>query len=284
MTLTLLKHEFIRTRVLLAIIIGGALAASALGTLLMWINVPVVSQFGPPLIVLPIVALVPATQIALAIDFWRSGFRSGGYLTHSLPVKGATIFWTKLLHMMLATAVVLIIGFLLFWAAWFTFASSPTAAGWGPEEPNLFVVLGSGLEAISDFISLPLLLGVYLPIVVLFMFFTWPVMYAFIASVGSEGPFGRMGIGGLALMGVITYVGSQAITFLATLATPLGFDFNAVSDEGTPQLVVINTLEIAFADGDSAIMPLGVLVGTILTLVIVMWRTHRSWNRHVSLN
>src|SRR5690625_4541204 len=95
--ITLLKHEFLRTRNMLALVAGVAVLLALAGTLLAATGVPVLSSVGLVAGLAAVLGLVPAAQLALAVAYWRSSYGRAGYLTQTLPVKGSTIYWAKML-------------------------------------------------------------------------------------------------------------------------------------------------------------------------------------------
>ncbi len=280
---TILKHEFIRTRGMLAAIFGAAIAGVALGSLVVASRIPILSELGVVLVfILPIV-LTPVTQIAIAIDFWRSSFRAAGYLTHAIPVKGSTIFWAKLLWSMIATVAAILVMLPLAALSWFVLASTPSAQMLGTIEANPFKAAAALLDLVTTMMPMPILLGVMLPLLIV-LIIQWPVYYAFVASVGSQGSFGRMGVGGPILVGFIAYVGGEIISLLSVFAVPFGIDFAAQLHGGQFSIVKYNLVQTIVEGHNTAVMPLGVYLSAVILLTTCLWLTHRSWNRHVSLN
>ena len=280
----ILKHEFVRTRGMLATVLGAATASLALGCLLMALRVPVIDGFGVLLTLLPLVALIPAVQIMLAVDFWQSSFQSSGYFTHSIPVKGSTIFWTKLLWSMIATAITLAVGFLLFCLAWFTLANSPAARSMGISDPNPFTAMGALFQAFSAAVPIPLLIGIVIPLALLAMFFAWPVYYAFAATIGSTGRLGRMGFGGPVIAANCVWIAGQIIGFICILAVPLGVNFVPLESGSSPELIAYSPIDDLVNNVDRGVMPLGVILGMFVILAGCLLLSHRSWNKHVTLN
>src|SRR5690606_30081573 len=109
MITTLLSHEWKRTRTAMGLATGTAVAAAVVGSLLAatgWVGV---SQTGVILAGAAVFGLVPALQLLLAIDYWRSSHGSGGAFTQTLPIRGRRIFAAKLLHMWLVTLAALVL-------------------------------------------------------------------------------------------------------------------------------------------------------------------------------
>ena len=279
----LLKHEFIRTRALLGVVFGAALACIALGCLFVALRIPILEEFGAILSLLPVIVLVPAVQILMAVDFWQSSFRSQGYLTHAIPVKGATIYWTKLLWQMIVTAVAIVVGFLLLALVWFVFGTTFEFGFFGAE-PNLFALVGNVLGAAGDIFPAPVLYGVIIPLALLACFFQWPVFFTFAASVGSAGSLGRMGGGGPVIAAIVAWLASQVITFLALVVVPFGIDMTPVGAGDAPEFIHFNIARLIVSGSNSDIIPLGVFAGLAIMLVAYLWMSQRSWNKKVELN
>ena len=85
---TLLKHEVIRTRGFLLTIAAAGLGLAAVGSALAITGWPVLSQFGLVLGAVGAFGLLPAMQLALAVDYWRSGYGRIGYFTQSFTEYG----------------------------------------------------------------------------------------------------------------------------------------------------------------------------------------------------
>lgn len=278
----LLKHEFIRTRALLGVVFGAALASVAVGCVLVTLGIPIVETFGVIFSLLPVIALVPAVQILMAVDFWQSSFRSQGYLTHAIPVKGAAIYWTKLLWQMIVTAVAIIVGFFLLALVWFVLGTA--GLEFFAAEPNLFTLVGHVLGVAGDIFPAPLFYGVIIPLLLLATFFQWPVYYSFAASVGSEGSLGRMGGGGPVIAAMVGWLASQVIIFLVIAAVPFAIDMTPVEAGNAPKFIHFNIARLIASGSNSDVIPLGVLAGLGIVLVAYLWMSQRSWNKKVELN
>lgn len=279
----LLKHEFIRTRGIIGVVVGAALAAIALGCALMAFRIPVLNEFGVVLGLLPVIVLVPALQIILAVDFWRSSFRSEGYLTHAIPVKGSTIYWTKLGWAMIVTAVALVIDFLLLALVWFVVGTTLGAAFFDPD-PNLFAVVGEVLRNAGQVVPVPVLYGLVIPLLLIGVFFMWPVFFMFVATVGSEGRFGRMGAGGPIVVAIVAWIAWQVAAVISLAAVPFGLDMSMIERGGAPEFVHYGMAQLIAADPDSEVMPLGMFAGMAIMIVVFLWLSRRSWNKKVELN
>ena len=273
MITTLLKHEWMRTRGLVGAVAAAATLAVAVGTGLAFTELPVLSQLGSALALVVLVALLPLAQIALAFDFWRSSFRRTGYFTHSLPIRGGTIFWTKLLWGAIVTVGLLVLNVLLvalFWAAF------------GPVldlSRNFFADISTVFEL------MPASFTTAMSLMVVLSGFGWLAQLYFAATLGSGRALGRFGIGGPVIVYVAMYMITQVAMFAGILLIPFGLEF-APGTGGASidyNLVNYNVLSDMLSATPSQTMPLGFLpVLLVVLLVSVGWST-RIWNRKVAL-
>lgn len=273
MTTTLLKHEWLRTRGMLGSILGVVALLILLGAVLSMTGLALLATLGILIAVLGVCVLVPAVQITLAVDYWRSGYGRIGYFTQTIPARGSTIFWAKFLWAMVvsvaALVATLILGFLTWWAVSVQFGiPSPTSG-----------VIGDVWTAVTD-VAPPWVIAAGL-LLLLASFLIWPVYYYFAASVGSERRFAGLGIGGPIVVFVLLYIAVQIFSFVGLLLVPFGLE---ATDSGMA-FVPFNVLgELSAASGTSDVMPLGFLVSMALVAVYCLWRTARSWNHKVALN
>jgi hypothetical protein len=216
---------------------------------------------------------LPVTQIALAIDYWRSSYRQLGYFTQSIPVKGSTIFWAKMLWTWLASLAamaVTVVSAAIFWTAF-----GPMVGLTG----NPFTMLGSALDFVSQYASAGMITG--LAIAFVLQMLVWPVQYFFCASIGSEAPLNRLGVGGPIVTLVTFYFVTQIITTLFIMLVPIGLGIEG----GSLAFVGFesNFFEAFSGNGNDDVMPLGFVPALALIAAVCLWRTHYSWNRKVSL-
>lgn len=274
MMTTLLKHEWFGTRALLGIIMAAAPLLAGLGTLLTATGWPLISPLGTLLALLSITGLIPVLQLALAVTYWRSSYSRIGYFTQALPLRGSSIYWAKLIWTVIVTLVGLIITIglaLLFW---------PVAASQIGAERNPFTIIGqlwSTLQELSSPWTLGLIIGL-----LLVMLLIWPVHYFFAASIGSEAPLNRLGLGGPILVYLGLYMVMQIAAFVGLFALPWGV---GVTDGslGIVSFNFIDQLEPTIGVSTTEVMPIGFLPAIILVTLICLWRTNRSWNHKVSL-
>ncbi|WP_394215423.1 hypothetical protein [Brachybacterium vulturis] len=273
MITTLMKHEWLRTRGLLGTLAGVALLLVAAGTALTATGWPGIDMIGALMLVAALGGLVPAVQIALTVHYWQSSFGRTGYFTQSLPVRGTTIFTAKLLWALLISLAALVVVLGLLCAAW------PVLADRLGTERNPFTVISQLWSGYAEVVPVPLLvIGVVLFVG---MILIWPIQYFFAASVGSETPLNRLGLGGPVLVFLGLYLVTQVVLFLGMAVLPWGL---GVADG---QLGVVRwRLFSELAAGDAAssdIMPLGFLPALFLVTLACLVRTVHSWRRKISL-
>lgn len=273
MITALLKHEALRTRSMLSIIAGGGAAIVLVSSAVTTLQWPVLSGLGVALGILVLVALVPVLQVALTIDYWRTSYRQLGYFTQSIPVKGSTIFWAKMLWTWLVTLGAIVLTGLLaavFWPAMATLFPGV--------ESNLFALVGTGFEFVQQYASTGMIVTLALLVVV--NIFIWPAQYFFCVSLGSESPMNRLGVGGPILMFVAFYTVMQLLTAVGIFALPFGLGV----EQGQLGIVQQSVSFIdALGSSDTEAMPVGFIPVLFLITAVALWRTHYSWNRKVSL-
>ncbi|USQ81088.1 hypothetical protein NF556_05435 [Ornithinimicrobium faecis] len=274
MTATLLKHEWLRTRSMLAAIAGVAVVLVVLGSVLAATRWPLISTIGAYAVIVTIAALVPAVQLALAADYWRSSYGRAGYFTQTLPVPGPTIFRAKLLWVWTATLGA-IVGVLILGAlAW-----PGTARGMGYPELNPFVAFADFWSGLLETVPIwQLIVGLILALALGVLI--WPVQYYFAVSIGSEEPLNRLGAGGPVLMWLAVYVGAQLVTLVGLLVVPLGI---GAVDGGALGIVSYAPLSELTSSNPQDVMPLGIIPALALVAAALLWRTVRSWRSKVSL-
>lgn len=272
-TLTLLTHEWLRTRGRLLTVAGVAALLVAVGTLLAATGWAVISTIGGFGAVAAALAVIPVAQVLLAVDYWRSSYGREGYFTQTLPIAGPRIYRAKLLWAWTVTLGALAVGAALLLAAW-----PGIARGLGMPETNPFTVVGdlwSVATARAD--AWQILLGLGLTLV---MFLVWPVQYYFAASFGSEAPRNRLGAGGPVLTWVVLYVVLQLASVLGLFLVPYAV---GMVDGGLGILPFDALAELRAGDTSDDLFPLGVLPPILLITALCLWRTVRSWDRKVSL-
>lgn len=267
----LIKHEILRTKGLLATIFGAALALTVVGALTAATQWPLVAQFGLIVGLLGAGGVLPATQLGLGIEYWTSGYRRVGYFTQTLPVKGSTIYWTRLLWgAVVAVAALAWTGLL----AIITFMGNAASLGYAP-----FDVFGIVADTVAATAAvMPWWGWIVAPLLVLLFVMFSLLQYYFAASVGSERRFNSMGIGGPVLVWFLVYVITQVVV-LGFMLLPLGVGVEG----GSLALVNDNYLQMMLSDTQPGSVPVGIILGFLVLAVLLAWRTAVSWDRKVSL-
>lgn len=267
----IVKHEWFRTKSMLGGIVGIAallVLASAVLTATGW---PLLSTFGLMVGVIATIGLVPALQLALTVDHYRSSFGRPGYFTHTLPIRGSRIYLAKLAWVLIVTLVGLLIS-LAFGAI--TWMGSAIAAG---TQLNPLVVVRDAWISIAD------VTPAWVPVLgiagVLLLILSWPVTYYFAVAVGSEQRFHRFGSAGPVLVYVALYLVNQVLMVVSIVAIPLaiGMDGNRLG------IIPVNLLNDLVEGSSSDVMPIGMILPLVLVTAFCLWRSIRSWNRKVSL-
>lgn len=270
--ITLLKHEFLQTRAWLGLVGLVALLVAAVGGLFAATGWPGLAQLGTVLAIVAVVAVVPAAQIVLAVAYWRSSYGRMGYLTQTFPLKGSAIYRAKLVWAFLVSlaGVVLSVGIAL--------AAAPLLArGAGIERGDLVAPLREGWSLLVDMAPAWAVVAAVAALAMLVLM--WPVQYFFAASIGSQAPLNRMGVGGPVIVWLGVYFVTQVLSFVSFVAVPY-----AIGVEGDRLTVVRFDLFAEISAGTSAdVMPIGFLPALLLTVLVCAGWTVRSWNRQVSL-
>lgn len=270
MVATLMKYEFLRTRRWLAVITVFATLLTVVGTLLAWTGWPVISALGVMMALISVGAYLTVIQLGLTFDYWRSSYSKIGYFTQTLPVKGTTIYWCKLLWGCMVTIVAAVWNVVLGLVAYLGVA---TLAG----NTQPLTALKETLMDIFQVIS-PLGLG-GITVAILLFWFTGLAHYYFAASFGSEAWINRLGIGGPIVVLVGVYLLVQLILFLGIILIPLGLEVTA----GGAKVVWTSFLQVVASSQDPAMIPLGFVPVMVLVTALLIWRTVRSWKHKVSL-
>lgn len=269
---TLFKHDVLRTRASLGVAALAVVALWALGLLALFTGWPVISTVGLIGAFAAILILPVAVQITLLVDFWRTGFGRAGYLTHTLPTHGRTLYASRLAWAWSASLLALVVSAGLFLATW------PVANRHTPgAEGNPFVALREQWESLTQVAPTWLLVIALVSTVV--MVLIWPAHYYFAVSVGAQAPLNRLGLGGPVLVGLGTYLGTQVLLFLSFLAIPRALSISG----GEVELVPFHVFEEMSAGTDPEVLPFGFApVLVLLTLAMIVW-TARVWDRKISL-
>ena len=272
MITTIIKHEFIRARGWLAQVFGGATLLVATGSALALTDWPMVSTFGVVLGAFAVVALLPVAQLALAWDYWRSSYRRIGYFTQTLPIRGATQYWARLIWgtavSLLALAWSIVLGVGLWYGSMRVTDSRPA---------DLWDTVTGTWELATQ--AAPAWFWVLALLLVVLLMLSNVAAYYFAASVGSERRFAGLGAGGPVLVWVLIYFAIQLAFVVAIVTVPWGVGLV----DGRLGLVQQDFLSLLAANEETDVMPIGFLPVLVLMVVPLVWRTIVSWERKVSL-
>lgn len=256
MIVTILKHEFHRTIKPMLIIVSIITLITLLGASL---GLLVSSGLGLILTVFGVVALVPVLQWYLGIDFYISSYAGpGATLTHTLPISGRKLFWSKLLYALLVTAFFSTLTGAVMWII-FELGISHTEFG------------GVIREFFTTLFTTPGYL-VFFSAIALSAFASIPVTLFFCAVIGSGGWARRLGVGGPVIVYVAIYLATQIIG-LAFMWIPPGIDLE--TGEFTSEFNLFS---------QDANMPLAVFMVQVLALIIMAVWASRTMNKNVQLN
>lgn len=271
MVSTLIKHEALRTSRWLAVVFGLTTLVTLIGALTAWTGLTLISELGQFLSFVGVGAFLTVVQLGLAYDYWRSSYSKTGYFTQSLPVKGSTIYWSKLAWGCVVTLVAILWNMVLALVAYLGSASRM-----GVTEP--LRQLGTAWTGIVEFLPAVAIVGIALAVVV--YFFGTLAQYYFSASIGSESRMNRLGIGGPVLVWFGLYLVMQMLLMLGIVAVPLALGSGS---DGGLAVVTLNFLTVMVENQNAAAMPLGFVPVLVLATAVLIWRTVVSWNKKVSL-
>ena len=270
MVRTLIKHEVLRTGPMMGLILGvGTLVLLGSG-FLTHLNIPVVSAVFGVFGLFLVGGMWPLSQLALAVDFWRTSWGRMGYLTHSLPVRGSAILGARLVWGAAVQVIAL---------AWTVLASLAMAYLGGP------VFQGDGPameEAIPRFLAslgelLPWWQWVLVVLLALFLGWFYLVMFYFAATIGSDPKLAGLGVVGPILTWIASYLVTSILCFGA-IFLPIGLTYAG----GGLDLGLVDTLH-AYQMKENNIIPLGWVVAMVmLVAACIPWMVH-NWNRRISL-
>lgn len=270
---SLFRHEYLRTRGSLTTLFVACAALVSAGALFMTTPVPILEAGGMILCVITGFIFLPAVTLGLAIDYWRSAYGRGGYLTQSVPVSGSTVYGVRLAYGAAALLVAMFANVLL--------AAPPvlvTAVKEAPEGVGAIEFIRQGLAATE-----PPMTPVLAAMGAAFIFvsaFGYLVLSYFAASYGSEERLGRLGVAGPIIVWLVVYVLVQVACVIGIALIPLGADyidgaFTFISRDWFTVLLN-NDQQVSGA-------PLGFVPVLVAAALLQIWRTAHSWNHKVSL-
>lgn len=273
MMLTLLKHEWLRTRGPIGVVVAIAALAVVLAAVLTALGIPVVSSVAQIAAIAAALLLGPVLQLLLAADFWSSGFRRTGYFTQTLPVKGSTIFSAKFLWAVLVVLGGYVVSLLL---------AAVIVTGMGARAGQFLNPLQVAREtwgAITAMASPALIVaGAFFFLV---MSLLWTALYYVSISLGNQSPLNRLGFGGPIVVFLAAYVVMQALMTGGVFTIPYAVDLGS----GQLELVANNiAAEMASTSGpDEDMMPIGFLVPAVPIIMVSIGLSARSWGKKISL-
>lgn len=264
---TLTKHEFIRTRGLIAAVIGIATLTWALGVGMILSGWDALLMFGGMLALFAPMGMIAAMELALAIDYNRSSYGLTGYLTQSLPIRSRTVFAAKLLWTLLVSVVTVALAFAYVYIAWKVTQHASGGIFPDPGTDELVSRLNPG--------SLVLVVVIFGGMLVSYM-----AHFLFASSWGNEERLARFGAGGPVVAYVILYVLMQILMVIAIITVPLGFGMDAAGNVG---LIGYNFMGDLFSGASPTAVPVGFLPIVIVVALLCVWRTAVSWEKKTNL-
>ena len=273
MVTTLIKHEAQRTRNWLGVVFGVATLMMLVGVLMELTPWRIVQILGFVLTLIPVFAFMLVVQVGLAFDYWRSSYSKTGYFTQSLPVKGSTIYGSKLLWGSLVSIVALL----------WNIGMALVALAGGMRIFDSGVTFGQFMTELRRLLAndVPVWVTVTVAVLTVASVVGALAQYYFAASIGSEARINRLGLGGPVLVYFALYMVLQVVLFIGILAIPLGLTMSPL--DGSLEIASMDVLASMFSEQNPDAMPLGFLPVLFLATAALIWRTVVSWNKKVSL-
>ncbi|NWN88222.1 MAG: hypothetical protein HLX51_06720 [Micrococcaceae bacterium] len=260
MTATILRHEFTRTIRPILVILGLAVLVMLLGDLLgLFFGILGVVFAG-----LVVTLMLPVTQFFLAIDFYRSSYGQGARLTHSLPVTGWRLFWTKTLYALLMSALVGLLSLLLLFAHiifGLNLVGVDLADAYADVQLFFYYVPGAWPAII-----LGMAMALFVPI-----FSMFPSVV-----IGSGGWARRLGFGGPVIVFVAYYLTTQVLGAASFFIPPV-YDFV------TADVQMVSLWHNVTNNVDEPVMPLSAVVIQLIVLAILTVWASRDMHSKVEL-
>lgn len=240
-------------------------------------GVPILGSLGIIVVVLISIGLAAGCTFYLVYRYWQTMHKAPAYFTHTLPVRGATIFTVKLLVAIAYQLAAIIVAAVFLWGL-------HLAQGHGAGR-SLGQVMRADWQALTellDFASWPLI--VFLTLSLILSVVAMIVQVLSTLSLFTRPRFASLGVAAPVIGVVLLYLGNQVIGAIATLWLPLGMRVSG-PDAGTlvaqgmwPDLVA------AVRDGtEPQVVGLGSTVAALL-LTVIMWRLGRqSIEHHLAL-
>lgn len=272
-TSVLLRHEFLRTRGAVGVVVAGATLFGLVGALMAWTRLPFIEQLGSGLGMFAAGALVPVLMLVLTIDYWRSSYGRLGYFTHTVPVRGSRQYLARLLHGWLLCVAAAVWSLVL--GALAAIAPARAAAAPGQGAVDLLVTNVAEVTSRVSWGWWLLLVGIAVALIAAYL-----TQYYFAVSLGSEARLASLGPAGPVLVWFVVYVLMQVLAALGLFAVPFGLGMAG----GSFGLVSMDLWGAMFSGSpDPEGLPLGFVVPIVVASAFMAWRTAHSWNHKVSL-
>lgn len=271
MVRTILKYEFQRTRLALALGAGAAVLFSLVSLGMQYLSL---TLGGIMFIIAFVIAFaVPyVTPLYLAVHLYRTTYGRRGYLEHALPVKGQTLVLTKFLYGAAATLLSLNV------TAVILAILSVQERKMGPiDEANGFMIAGLWDSIVTTFRESPVATTIGIVVLLLMLVSVW-AQYVFAVTVGSEAWINKSGALGPVITMAILYVAMQVLGLIAIMIPP---QFNVRTNEwawGSPLLHMLNGTAM---DGD--FLPVLAFLGVIVVGAFLLRRAVVSVEQKLEL-
>lgn len=209
MNMKLFKHEFVRTRLPLMIIAACALGLALLISLISFFSVTVSLIFLYYLFSF----YIGAQAIYLMIDFYRSAFGSKqATLTHTLPLSGATIYFTKIVYMIVVQIVSILAAIVL--AAGYLLITGQALQDELGVSPLIYTADVELIDAVGNFMLFMLITSIGSVII-------GPAVSASVMAFGGNGALGRLGVAGPIISYAVYTFGFGLIATVLCFMPPL---------------------------------------------------------------
>ncbi|UNK70843.1 hypothetical protein [Microbacterium sp. H1-D42] len=268
---SLFAQELRSTRKNLLVTVGVLLLIAAVALTLVALRVPVLGTLGLGFGIVIIVLITPIVLGLLAENYWRSMYGREGYFTMTIPVRGRTLFLTKVLYGVIISLLALVVT-----AVGLLGAASALALS-QRQDPAIFI--RDGLAAIEPWMAWLGVLAIILQLAYLV------IVGAAIMTIGAEGRYNHLGFGAPVIGAVILYVVMQVVTFIGILFIPFGIRLTGPdAGELVPQGMLDGVLAAIDDPGaQPEVLGLGFVVTTIVVMALLAWWGARSVERRTSL-
>lgn len=215
--------------------------------------------------------LTPVAVLAqVAVEYWQSLYGERGYLTHLVPVRGRTLFATKVLYaclVALAVAAAAAVGMLAWGAALARSAGVPLTQLLAPLR-SMVQHMGAGTTA---FLVLATVIGLLATVVEL----------AAVMSLGAQSRFSHLGFKAPLLGFVLLYVVNEVLGLLAASLVPLSVDLT--TKRLTAQWMLPQLVEAVRTGAEPRVIGVGAVLVAPLLAGVLSWWAVRAVEHHTSL-